>query len=519
MAAQKKQKVPVLTSATPSILSELIDSSVNGVITFKIKNSTRGLWNSLSKSNYVDCLQPLLELFDNGFAVRVNASQIRALLDLDKCTGSIEDDGNGFGVDPEELSRCFTWGPDEMRPTDLNEHGCGMKSSLAILDPKDSMWKVCWKHAGSIYCVSAPYSKAGEFQAYKIDTWPGTMTGPTGSIIMFPFHKENLRSLYETGNSSSFKQVIPKLRQHLSHYWMFLDRFVTGKVTLWLNNEEIKPFVMPTQYSQFISKVTNYSQKLACGANVYMAHYMLNDSLPGSPWFKHTLSCNGLYIFKNGRMIKKINQGPEYKNILGVVPDHHHNGMIILINVTGEPKSLPVTVPTKNDFDPNNNPNYYELIEYIKANITIPRIEKVSEESLLNQFEKRRTNLFKSVGMQHSFKTKEYIKFSNNTFSSPQLDAVEEIVGQINIYEAKKDNRVSLQTILQMHGNYVLAVTALESMKKIVPIILIHCAADYVMDDSLKHTIAQLAKNSTVGFPVEVWNYEAEILYKFNTQG
>ena len=510
MASKKK-----IVSSTPTIV-ELIEKSPTGIIKFKIKNSTRGLWNSLSKSNYVDCLQPILELFDNPFAIRVNASQIRALFDLEKCDGSIEDDGNGFGIDPEELSRCFTWGPDEMRPTDLNEHGCGMKSSLAILDPKDSAWKVCWKHEGSIYCVTAPYSKAGDFEACKIDTWPGTMTGPTGSIVMFPFHKENLRSLYETGNSASFKQVIPKLRQHLSHYWMFLERFVSGKVSLWLNGEEVKPFIMPTQYSEYISKVTNYSSKLPGGANVFMAHYMLNDSIPGSPWFKKAIAYNGLYIFKNGRLIKKVNGGAEYKNILGAVPDNHHNGMIVLVNVTGDPATLPVTVPTKNDFNPNNNPNYDQLIEYIKANIKIPQIEKVSEESLLKQFEKRRTTMFKSAGIDHTFKTKEYIKFSNNTFSSPQLDALEEFPDKLSVYEAKKDNRVSLQTILQMHGNYILAVKALESSKKIVPIILIHCTAEYTMDESLKHTIGQLAKNSSIGFPVEVWNYEAEVLYRFN---
>jgi hypothetical protein len=481
-------------------------------ISFPIKNSTRGLWKSLSKSNYVDCLQPFLELLDNSFSAI--PTRIEANLNSEACIGSIEDNGKGFGIDIPELTRCFTWGPDETSPVGLNEHGCGMKSSLAILDPLDSGWKVCWKHNGLIYSVSAPYSKDGNFEAVILDTWPGSMNGPTGSFIQFPFKKENLRSLYDSGKSASFKMVFPKLSMHLSHYWMFHHRFVTGQTELWLNHEQVRPFTMPMQDANLVTKVTNYTQTLACGAHVFMQDFMLKDSLQGSPWFKKSMGHNGVYIFKNGRMIKKIVSGLEYKNIMGSIPHNNHNGMIVLVNVTGEPASLPVTVPTKNDFDPNNNPNYYELIEYIKKTITPPVIEKSSEESLLNQFEKHRTAIFNSAGISHTFLTKEYIKCSNS-FSTPQLDAVEEFDSKINIYEAKKDNRLCLQTILQMYGNYILAAKALDTLKKVVPIILINCS-DMTIDDSHKNTIAQLASNSLMGFPVEVWNYDAEVLWKYN---
>jgi len=81
MASKKK-----IVSSTATI-AELIEASPTGMIKFKIKNSSHGLWNTLRKSNHVDCLQPVLELTDNALTIRVNASQIRALFDLEKCEG------------------------------------------------------------------------------------------------------------------------------------------------------------------------------------------------------------------------------------------------------------------------------------------------------------------------------------------------------------------------------------------------------------------------------------------------
>lgn len=76
-------------------------SATATVIQFVVQNSNRGLWNTLRKNEYDDCLQPLLELIDNAFAS--GCTKIVITLDFEKNIGSIEDNGRGFGDNPQEL--------------------------------------------------------------------------------------------------------------------------------------------------------------------------------------------------------------------------------------------------------------------------------------------------------------------------------------------------------------------------------------------------------------------------------
>jgi hypothetical protein len=496
-----------------------VASKTPEVIQFTVNNTNQGLWNTLKKNEYDDCLQPLLELIDNAFAS--TATLIHIQLDFEKNIGSIEDNGKGFGNDPVDLSRSFTYGPDSPKQTDLNEHGCGMKSSLAILDPNDSSWSVSWKHGNLFYQVKAPYSKAGMFQANTLDTWPGKLNQSTGSIIQFPFHKENLGSLYDKPSKTSFTRVIQKLRNELSHRWMFFESYVNGKVELQLNGEKVNAYIMPNANTEYVSKSTAHNATLPNGAKIHMIQYTIKVHLPNSDWFRKSTACNGVYIFKNGRAIAKINSGTEYRKILGADPDNHHNGMIILVNITGTPDALPITVPTKNRFKASNNPNYESMIKYISTKSVLPSAENPSEEQLLNKVQKMRTNTFRTTKVRHEFLTEKEIQFENNQFSSPRLDAIETIGDDsIYIYEAKKENTVSLQTILQIHGNFILATTALQDKNKNeiipIPVILINADIMYKLPETLKNTINILVENSTIGFPVEVWNYNCEILFPSN---
>uniref|UniRef100_A0A6C0DJU0 Uncharacterized protein n=1 Tax=viral metagenome TaxID=1070528 RepID=A0A6C0DJU0_9ZZZZ len=497
-------------------MSKVKKSNANpSTIQFAVNNTNKGLWNTLKKNEYDDCLQPLLELIDNAFASA--STTIKITLDFEKNIGSIEDNGKGFGNDPDELSRCFTYGPDIPKQTDLNEHGCGMKSSLAILDPTDSTWSVTWKCDSMIYQVSAPYSKAGLFQAINIEVWPGAIQGPSGSIIKFPFHKENLGSLYEKQDKASFARVIPKLVNELSHRWMFFEAFMSGRTELFLNDKKVIPYIMPTADTEYVSKSNVNNFTFDNGAKIHMIQYTIEKSLPNSDWFRKSTSCNGVYIFKNGRAIAKVNSGTEYRKILGVVPDNHHNGMIILVNITGAAHTLPITVPTKNRFKASNNPNYEQMVKYINQKVILPSVENPSEEHLLSKFEKARCNIFKATRVKHEFLVEREIKFEDDKFSTPKLDAIETINTDIYIYEAKKDNKVSLQHIIQMFGNFILATSALQQKNKNdiipTPVILINADTMYKLPDTLKNTIMELSNNSVLKFPVEIWNYNAEVLF------
>jgi hypothetical protein len=302
---------------------------------------------------------------------------------------------------------------------------------------------------------------------------------------------------------------------------MFFEPYLSGKVELRLNGEKVKAYIMPNADTEFVLKSTGHNTTLSNGAKIHMIQYTIERHLPNSDWFRKSTACNGVYIFKNGRAIAKINSGTEYRKILGADPDNHHNGMIILVNITGPPEALPITVPTKNRFKASNNPNYELMINYISTKAVLPSSEKKpSEEQLLNKVQKSRINIFRTTKVKHEFLIEKEIQFENDQFSSPRLDAIETIDDTIFIYEAKKENTVSLQTVLQIHGNFILATAALQDKNKNeiipIPVILINSDMMYKVPETLKNTIRMLVENSKIGFPVEVWNYNCEKLFPEN---
>jgi hypothetical protein len=499
----------VLTSIPPVQAAPLTG------IRFSVRNSNRGLWDVWKKNEYEDSLQPIKEMGDNAFASR--CSKVYINLDFDKNRGSIEDNGVGFGNDPEELTRCFTYGPEKLRQTNLNEHGCGMKSSLAILDPEDKSWSVTWKFAPLIYQVCAPYAKADEFQANVVSKWPGILQDATGTIIEFPFHKESLSSLYSKKITATFDKdsMLAMLRKELSHTWMLLESFRTGKVELFLNGKKVEPFIIPTVNSEYVSKVENKTLEFD-GGKLFFSQYKLEKCLEGSKWFKVAMASNGVYFFKNGRFITRVTSGSLYNRIFGQSPHNNHNGTIVTVNAEGDQNKLPITVPTKNGFKTSNNPVYDMMIEWVSKNVHLPKEENPSEESLLARFQKNRENVCKTMKLKHSFETEKTFPFENDKFYSPSLDAYETVGDAAYLYEAKKDNKVQLQTILQIHGNFVLATSGLQVIQTNLiptPVILIHSDSSYVLPETLVATVNELKKNSKLGFPLEVWNYDGDVLF------
>jgi len=485
-------------------------------ISFNINTTNKGLWRTLANNEYEDCLQPLLEIIDNSFAAEPTI--IDCWVDFETNRGSIEDDGKGFPTTSEELSRCMTYSPDKRVQTNLNEHGCGMKSSLAILDPADESWSITWKNGGT-FQMKAPYCSESHI-ANKIGEWHGKLNGKTGTLIEFPIQKKQLSSLY-TKKGTSMTNVIPKLKEELSQYWMRLPKFVNGTIKMYLNGEQIIPFVFPHDDTNYVTRVKNFTCKLSSGATIDGSHYVIAQHIPNS-WFRKTITANGLYLNKNGRLIEKVTSGALYKQITQLDVNTTLNGNIVVVNVYGDQKDLPVTVPTKNKFKPSHNPLFDEMIGILQKEVKFEStIEKhQSEESLLSKFEKMRSDAFGSEDYNYEFKLKEHIEFKEDNLNSPQLDAYEIIDNKAIVYEAKRENKVALQHINQIYCNWILSVDAIKekflSIGKVIPILLINADEDsYSLNESLQIKIKKLNENSKIGFPLEIRNYDNKQLYKF----
>jgi hypothetical protein len=289
---------------------------------------------------------------------------------------------------------------------------------------------------------------------------------------------------------------------------------------LYLNGEKIVPYKMASTNTEYVEKLIVNNERLENGATIHIEHYTIGKSLPDSDWFKYALSSIGAYIFKSGRLITKVNGGAEYRKIFGFNPHNNHNGMIVLINITGEVDTLPITVPTKTKFKIYGNPNYDMLIECLQKHVRTPLQNKSpSEENLLREFQQTRQSVFKTSGIKHEMLIEETIKFGDQPFSSPSIDAYENINSdKIFIYEAKRDNMVKLEHIIQLYGNFMLATLAIQSRDstEIVPIPVLLINIDrYTLPPKLAHTIKTFNDQSKIGFPMQVWNYKAEILFPF----
>jgi hypothetical protein len=486
-------------------------------ISFNINTTNKGLWRTLANNEYEDSMQPISEIIDNAIAAK--ATNIKVHMDFDKNYGYIEDNGHGFPTTPEELSRCFTYSPDTRVQTDLNEHGCGLKSSLAILDPHDKEWKVTWKINGKIYRVEAPYAKPSH-SAIELSKWPGTLKDATGSLIEFPIQKNQLSSLYNK-KGTSMANVLPKLKDELSQYWMKHPRFINGTVKLYLNDEYIEPFSMPHDNTNYVKSVKNFTGTLSSGAKVDGSHYVLAQHVPNS-WFRRSINYNGVYLFKNGRIIQKVNSGSLYKQITGTDTNTNLNGNIVIVNISGKPEALPITVPTKNKFKPSHNPLFDELIDYLRKEIKfeITCETKESEEKLLEKFQTVRANGFASEDdFDYKFLLKEQLNSKDDNLNSPQIDAIEIINKKAIIYEAKRENKVALAHISQLYSNWILSIDVIKEqypvVEKIVPVLIINAnKEDYNVPEGLKTKIKKLHENSKCGFLMEVRNYENQEIFK-----
>jgi hypothetical protein len=479
-------------------------------INFKVSSSGKTLWTVLSKTRYDedDCFQPIIELLDNSFASK--ATIIRLDIDIEKGRSSIEDNGVGLPIDSNGLNRCFTYGSKE--PTDLNEHGCGLKTSLAILDPNDETWSIAWKRSNNIYQLKAPYSCETHI-AMPIKTWVGKMTDCSGTYINFPISKDNFSSLYSKTNAKKHADdIIKRVEQELAHRWMRYPKFMSGAIQLFLNDKEVKPYSIPRSWDDVEEPIIKDS-KLSSGAIITLEMYHLKRDLPGSTWFKKNMSSNGFYLYKNGRMIQKINSGSLYKRFSGAVPDNHHNGFITIVNVTGNQLACPVTVPTKNKFIGDGM--FEEMADFVNKHVS-GKINKkdpiLSEESLMVSFRDMRNLNFQDEST-YNFNLKESRHFEGNNMSTPQIDGIEEFEGKINVFEAKRDSILALQTVLQIFGNYILFCKQSEKdIRTKIPIVLLQ-ADSIKLDSKIIGTIEALAEASKFGFPLEIWNYKSKKLY------
>lgn len=420
------------------------------------------LWSALSSQSY-DNFQPLNELVDNAIAAIGSAGgRIRIVFDFAAGRGSVEHSGGStFPTDAAGLSRCFTYGAKQVSL--LNEHGCGLKSSLAILDPTNTAWAI-WIRTGAedILRVAAPYTSRMSIR--RETTWPGAeLTAEPGSYIEFPIQKERFAELYTSKKAkmSDLEDLHARVRCHFSHMWMKQEDVQAGRTQLYYNGEPVRPFSFQASDAyECVETIVKKELTLSTGARVEIEEIKLRpgSKVPGSYKFKYSLATTGAVLFKNGRWIEFINGDDPvrklYSSIFGSVPDGHHVGNLRLINMRGPQDQLPPTVPTKNRFQ--THALLTELVERLLEVMTPCRKpDHVSEDSMVAEYKKARERVFATLKMPVVLEQEKV--FQLDGVPTPKMDLVMTNGADMEVMEFKPVGRAQVDHFSQLFTNWTLA--------------------------------------------------------------
>jgi hypothetical protein len=480
---------------------------------FEVEISGDHLWNTLNKFVYSSrALQAATELIDNAISAissKGDASSGKILFDFDETTStaSIEDNGPGFPIDPSELKRCWSYG--SSKPNGLNEHGCGAKTALAIFDVKGNGWKVYWKVQDSpnIYMIRGPLQRTMEIA--QVTEWPGKLNGSSGVFMSFPCSQECFRALYGR-NAKNMNDAIPRFKRELAQMYYCRPEIASKLIQMKVNGQVVEPFTIDLGGNSVRSHAKH---EFTIGTDTFSVMcIVLNEEIKDS-WFKVNAMSMGIYIWKNGRYISQINSGELFENITGRRAHPSMAGKIVLVNMIGDQKTLPPTDPNKTTWNINND-RFREFVQKLSGITTQffrnDKTDDYERDHVKNYIETKRMFLGAQV--------KGYTIDSNISINgeTPPIDIVEEfpIENKVNIYEGKRTNLASIESVGQLHTNYILAKKSLESSGRTIDkaILLLNCGSDDCpMDTKLEQQIRVLKEISQ--FPLEIHSYKNGLMW------
>jgi Histidine kinase-, DNA gyrase B-, and HSP90-like ATPase len=488
----------------------------------RLKSSYSTLWKTIRKHSYSQkALQALCELIDNAITsvnemitqIPKYSGKIEVTIDFENQTASIEDNGTGFPNDEDKLSVAFSYGCPN--PHGLSEHGCGLPAALSIFDESNRDWKIFWKNGDSkIYKLEAPMQDCITIEDSH-DDWIGNIHDNTGVFIQFPFPEECTDSLY-TKSAPRKKDVEDRMKQLFKQIYMYEPSFKEGKIRLFVNGEEIRPFQFSHDDVEYIKSIPTIN--LTSGGNVDITLVKIKENIKDS-WFKSTQGACGIYTWKCGRHIQHIHSGLLFEKLSNRTMHPQFSGKFVLISMSGKQEQLPATDPTKSTIN-ETDPLFQELCNsardqihafFAKFGIDDLKEDEKQERDLIVDFRNMRDTQFKDLeGIDYKYEV-------NKTLGlSPPIDFIETINKNITIYEAKKDNKASISSVLQLYGNYILASKNLEERQIKDAVLLINAEkGSRIINDNLVAQIKSL--DSAYKFPIQIKNYKGELLWSIKT--
>lgn len=406
------------------------------------------LWKALSNQAYESLAQAISELIDNSISSmdrNIHDGHIGEIhIELTNDTLVITDNGHWKMFDKKTLANLLSFGEvSVMKKKNLNEHNCGLKQSIAFMDPTNTKWSISISHNGKLYVISAPWSN-------KLKVVYKGATTENGTKIMLPMTDALLRTLYRKNVSCDKKvnieRVIENLYQILRVNWMFNENIKRGDIQIKLNNRRVYPLDI-FDAKEYMSPEIVHSETMALDDNAKQVRLTIytckvEKTNTDRHFFKRSTESQGVYIYKTGRKIS----GPLMNEVYGVTPDNHYNHHIVfacLDSKDDDYSGLPSTTTVKNNFN-RRDPKYETLINIIHEK-TFPAQTRrqynsdVTEAELNKQLKDVREMCIVEMGGKIvAFDETLPLRLDGDVLMcSDRYDVVEEVGDKLRIYEGK----------------------------------------------------------------------------------
>ena len=399
------------------------------------------------------------DLLANNIPNRSIAVRLRELSSKGDVQIEIEDAGTGI----KNLDAAFTLGDQSAGETPLNEHGFGLKHALASANPSNDSWSICTRtkddvQKGVFKMVSAPYEIsqfAGTIE--KGENWPGAWSG-TGTIVRFTCKRDLFLTLGQgiQGGAKAFQTLADILFEDIGFTYagvisneavcITLTTQEHGKPAEWHTVGAVEPY-----WSGFLAPGKGMERIDLGGAavDVVYAFGTMNvkpdrkpfDNTTARKYYRRNMSSSGVEIRVNGRVICHN----LFKEIWGKEKHNSYNYLLVTLDLRSKNNSaLPKTRTSKNGFR-EGDPLLSSLFKWILKNLSEPKKDSSLSDHEIDLFKQ-----LEKLWQVHNPDPNKVIKTempvftsTGNTKDKVRIDLYAKTMGEVTIYEGKKDSTTS----------------------------------------------------------------------------
>ncbi|WIR74284.1 ATP-binding protein [Lactiplantibacillus plantarum] len=423
---------------------------------------SNALWKGLG-GNFDSLTQIINEFIDNSLSdfIKFNQSEIKKIIiritqKSENCYEvEIEDTGTGI----TDLASAFSIGNTDSQLTSLNEHGFGMKHSLAAANPDNDNWSVKTrtiesKDRNEYYEIRAPFDLSKQKVFIKDNSsWRGLQ--PTGTIIKFNVSNTLLKTISRglRGQYKKLESLMEILAEDLGYTYGTYISHNTASISIRYQGLEMTDIVtkdiseIKPVYTDIIKPGIN-STTLDLGAGTVTIDYefLQAEESSNKKYYLANMATSGVEIRINGRLLASN----LFSEIWGIEKHNSYNYILIRLNIKSDyPERLPTTTTNKTGLK-QDDPKLESIYKWIRSKVNEPKRRASlsrDEIDLFNQLKDLKLKTLKDYDAALVVDREKHAFTSIN--EKIRIDLYQSFQNKTTIYEGKKD-KTTPQDVYQL---------------------------------------------------------------------